>query len=138
MITTIDINRILFRILNQAKAELKLSGGIYKNDDRQVNSVLEDITINTIDLSVDYAPQIATSNVNVHVPDIEVVIDGTPQRKTNEPRLKELSDIVIRLINGTHIPGAGHRTGSQTLLKDADASFQHYVNIRVNWSIHEE
>lgn len=138
MITTIDINTILYRLLNQARADLGLSGGIYKNDDRPVNSAKEDISINTIEITADYAPHIATSNVNIHIPDISVNIEGVEQRKTNEPRFNVLSKKVIDLINNTHIPGMGHRTTSQILLKDAETSNQHYYNIRVTWSIHEQ
>lgn len=138
MITTIDLNNVVYRLLSAAKADLKLTGGIYKDDDRPENSDKEDISINTIDLTNDYPPQIATSNVNIHVPDLTVVIDGTPQHKVNQKRLNELTTLVVKLINETHIPGYGHRTAGQTLIKDVDVSFQHYVNIRVSWSIHEE
>lgn len=136
MKTTFDLNTILFRILNVHKDELALTGAIYKDDDRPMNSEKEDISINTIDLTVDYAPQIATSNVNIHVPDKIVKLGGSDQYKKNDPRLKELTAKVIDLIKSEHVPDVGLNIEDQSLLKDVDSSHQHYSNIRISWSIH--
>lgn len=136
MKTTFDLNTILFRILNAHKGELALTGAIYKDDDRPTNSEKEDISINTIDLTVDYAPQIATSNVNIHVPDKIVKLGGTDQYKKDDPRLKELTAKVIDLIKSEHVPDVGLNIEGQSLLKDVDSSHQHYSNIRISWSIH--
>lgn len=136
MKTTFDLNTILFRILNVHKDELALTGAIYKDDYRPMNSEKEDISINTIDLTVDYAPQIATSNVNIHVPDKIVKLGGSDQYKKNDPRLKELTAKVIDLIKSEHVPDVGLNIEGQSLLKDVDSSHQHYSNIRISWSIH--
>ena len=67
MKTSFDINTIVYRILNVQTVKNAISGDIYKGDDRPDDSTDEDIVINTISLTQDFLPQIATSNVNVYV-----------------------------------------------------------------------
>lgn len=70
MKTSFDIDRIVFDLLSKSQ-ELKntLKGGIYYQDDRPDDSADEDVVINTITLTQDYLPQLATSNVNIYVAD---------------------------------------------------------------------
>lgn len=136
MKTTFDLNTILFRMINGHKVDIGLNGGIYKDDDRPLNSTKEDVTVNTINLTVDYSPQIATSNVNIHVPDKILKIDGVEQWKKDDRRLNDLTAKIIELIQSSHVPDVGHYIEGQSLIKDVDSSHQHYVNIRIVWTIH--
>ncbi len=134
---TIDTDTILFKLL-KANNELSatLSGGIYTGDDgRPDNSEKEDIVVNTIDLSQESLPQLGTSNVNIHVPDMTISINNTQQKKTNRTRLKELSEIVMTILRTAKIEGLALVVTNQVTLAEPEIS-QHFVNIRINWYIH--
>ena len=76
MKTTFDTDSILFRLLNGSPLKTEINGGIYCGDDRPENSELEDVCINSIDLTQDYLPQLGTSNVNIYVSDTTKKIAG--------------------------------------------------------------
>ena len=60
-----DTDTILFQTLkNDSGIAAQLSGGVYIRQ-RPDNSVKEDIVVNTIALSQEYAPQIGTSNIKL-------------------------------------------------------------------------
>jgi hypothetical protein len=134
---TFDTDTYLFGILSK-KSEITtaLTGGVYKGDDgRPDNSEKEDIVVNTINLSQEYAPQVGTSNVNIHVPDVSVSIGGKQQKKANTARLKELSELVLDTLRNAVIPGVSCMIENQTVIQESQIS-QHFVNIRINWNIH--
>ena len=99
---SLEIEDILFGILS-ASAELKaaLSGGIYTQDERPVNSDKEDVVISDVKLSHE-VPQTGTSNVNIHVPDKKITIDTTEQFKPNRERIRELTAIVLSVITSAN------------------------------------
>lgn len=134
MMSTFDLESLLFSLLQKSPVSAAITGGIYLGDDRPDDSTKEDIIINTIDLTQDYLPQVATSNVNIYVPDKNVMIAGKQQLKANRIRLKELSAMVIETIRCTNITGLIMTASSQTLLSEPKVN-QHYVNIRVDWNI---
>ena len=82
-----DVTEILYNRLYQAIGT-SLSGDIYK-DDRPDSSILEDITINSLPITSGQ-PQLATANVNLHVPDLKVSIKGKGQYVPNHSRIKAL------------------------------------------------
>ncbi len=131
---TFDTDTILFQKLKASAISSEITGGIYKRK-RPLNSVKEDIVVNTITLSQDFHPQLGTSNVNIHVPDVSVSISGVSQKMPNEARMKELSEMVISLIRDSFVQGLLMNLESQTVITDPETD-QHYVNIRVNWNIH--
>lgn len=134
MKTSFDIDSILFRLLNQSDVKTAITGGIYNQDDRPDDSTSEDVLINTITLTQDYLPQIATSNVNLYVPDMNVRIKGKEQMKSDRNRLKVLTDKVLTVIRGANITGLKIIPESQTTLAEPSIK-QHYVNIRISWNI---
>lgn len=131
---TFDTDNYLFGILKNAEG-LEVTGGIYVMGERPLNSKLEDIVVSTIDLTQDSAPQRGTSNVNIHVPDIDVTIGGIRQKKANRTRLQELTEIVCSLLESANIEGLAIWMTNQNTLKEPDID-QHFVNLRVEWSIH--
>src|SRR5574344_320744 len=133
MKTSFDIDSILFRLLNQSDVKTAITGGIYNQDDRPDDSTSEDVLINTITLTQDYLPQIATSNVNLYVPDMNVRIKGKEQMKSDRNRLKVLTDKVLTVIRGANITGLKIIPESQTTLAEPSIK-QHYVNIRISWN----
>lgn len=132
---TFDTDSILYQILNGSPAILSaISGGVYI-DERPDGSEAEDIVVNTIDLTQEYAPQLGTSNVNIHVSDIDVQINGIQQKKKNRERLKSLTTIVLDALKSAKIEGLALIVTNQTTIKEPTIN-QHYVNIRVDWVIH--
>ena len=131
-----DTDTVLFQTLkSDASLTSQLSGGIYIRQ-RPDNSVNEDIVINTIALSQEFAPQIGTSNINIHVADKTVNIGGVQQKVADLSRLKTLSSLVLEKIRGTVIKGLSMSIEPQNLIREPEIN-QHYVNIRINWNIHE-
>lgn len=132
---TFDTDAILFGILKNTPGIVSaLSGSIY-NGDRPDNSEKEDIAINTIDLTQEDLPQIGTSNVNIHVPDKLVSIAGIKQKKADKERMKLITDLVITALKAAKVQGLSLVVTNQTTISQPDIS-QHYVNIRINWTIH--
>lgn len=131
---TFDTDTILYQVLTSPTITGAISGKVYKRQ-RPLNSVKEDIVINTIDLTQNYAPQIGASNVNIHVPDKTVSIEGVQQTVADEARMKAISALVLDLIRSTIIPGLTVTLEGQYTIQEAEIK-QHYVNLRISWNIH--
>lgn len=133
---TFDTNTILYGILKAEQLIASaITGGIYVGQ-RPDNSKLEDVVVNTIDLTQEYAPQIGASNVNIHVNDFTVKISGLEQKKANYVRLKQLSELVLAALRSAKVAGLSLTVTNQNTITEADRS-QHFANIRINWNIHE-
>lgn len=133
MKTTYDIDSVVFRIIKESLSGT-IKGGIYPGE-RPVNSNYEDITINTIVLSQDNPPQLGTSNINVHVPDLIVTVNNVQQNVEDRSRLNVLTGLVLSAIRSAIVPGLKIAVESQTTLNEPEIK-QHYANIRINWNIH--
>ena len=122
MKTSFDIDRIVFDLLSKSQ-ELKntMKGGIYYQDD-------------TITLTQDYLPQLATSNVNIYVADQTRRIKGVEQVKPNHARLAKLTKIVLEVLRGAQVDGLKIIPESQAVLQEQGAR-QHFCNIRLAWNI---
>ena len=93
-----DTDTTLFQTLSNYPAlTSELSGGVYLRQ-RPDNSEAEDIVINTITLTQEFAPQLGTSNVNIYVKDITVTHDGKSSKMPNVTRLRTLSGIVMEAL----------------------------------------
>lgn len=134
---TYDTDTMLANILKgDGVVTSTITGGIYSGDDaRPDNSTKEDIAINTIDLTQEYLPQLGVSNVNIHVPDITVRINGVDQTKANRARLKQLTELVVKTLKAANIPGVSLVVTNQKELAQTEIS-QHFVNIRIDWVLH--
>ena len=132
MITDFDLNTDLFVLLNNSG--ITISGGVYIEDDRPDNSQLEDVVINTIDVTLDTSPQLATSNVNIYVPDKTKNINGTNQIKSNRIRLRELTKYVIKVLKDAKFEGMKLIVMSSRTMFEPNTK-QHYQNIRIEWNI---
>ncbi len=131
---SIETDDILFQILSNSQ-ELKnaISGGIYVLGERPDNSNKEDIVINN--LFVNHSiPQQGTSNVNIHVPDKTVTIDGKQQKKAYRERLRTLTGITLKALNDAVITGLAIRVTNESIIKEPNIS-EHYNNIRIDWNI---
>jgi len=137
MKTSFDINTIVYRILNVQTVKDAISGDIYKGDDRPDDSTDEDIVINTISLTQDFLPQIATSNVNVYVADKPKTIKGKSMLKADSVRLKAITGVVLSVLRAAKVPGLLFKVEAQSELSETNVK-QHFVNIRLSWNIQSE
>jgi hypothetical protein len=136
MKTSFDTDTYLFELLKNAPElqALNLTGNVYAGN-RPLNSTLEDVAINTIALTQEYLPQLGTSNINIHVKDLDVKIGGVSQKMQNRARLKQILDAVLSVVRAGMIQGVGFTIENQTVIAESSIN-QHYVNIRINWFIH--
>jgi hypothetical protein len=134
MITSFDTDDILFEVLS-ASEDLKnaITGGIYPESERPDNSEREDITVNTISVTGNM-PQRGTSNVNIHVCDLRLKIKGQEQRKANRERLRELTNIVVSILENAIVAGLQFWITNATVIKEPEI-YQHYTNLRIEWNI---
>src|SRR5574344_1330851 len=105
MKTSFDIESILFKLLTNSDVKTAINGGIYNQDDRPDDSTSEDVLINTLTLTQDYLPQIATSNVNIYVCDKNKRINGKEQLKPDRTRLNALTKTVMATLRAANITG---------------------------------
>lgn len=132
---TYDTDAILYKVLKSSTSVVNgISGGIYQGE-RPDDSKAEDITVNTITLTQDSKPQRGVSNLNIHVSDIDVQIAGVRQKKTDTKRLKAITELVLAALRGARISGLKFTVINQSEFNNPEI-FQHYVNLRINWSIH--
>lgn len=132
---TFDTDTIIYGVLKGTAALTSaISGGVYPRQ-RPLNSGKEDVVINTITLTQDTYPQLGTSNINIHVPDKTVTIDGVQQKVQNGERLKAISALVLEAIRRANVTGLKMIVESQATVQEASIN-EHYVNIRINWNIH--
>ena len=122
MKTSIDFDSILFKLLNDSdlKSATGLTGGIYPQDDRPDNSILEDVLLNTISSEQDA--------------DTDKTINGAKQKKTNRTRLKVLTAKVMDILRNAEIDGMKIVPTGQTILPESSIK-QHYANIRIDWNV---
>ena len=133
---TFDTDSILFGLLKgSSELTTAITGGVYAGQ-RPDNSELEDIVVNTIDLTQEYHPQIGTSNINIHVADKMQTVSGVQMKLADRARLKELSAIVLSVIRSAKFTGLKIIVSNQNTIREADIN-QHFVNIRINWNIHD-
>ena len=134
MKTTFDIDNILYGILSKSPLKNAISGGIYKEGDRPVDSMDEDMIINNITLTQDHHPQLGVSNVNIYVPDIYIETKRGRQTAQNRKRLCVLTEMAIRVLRFAKVYGFTLTVEEQTILRESEIE-QHYVNIRISWNI---
>lgn len=134
MKTSFDTEAILFDLLSKSPLNNAIGGGIYVGDTRPEDSTDEDVVVNTITLTQDFLPQIATSNVNIYVSDTSKTIKGKKQLQANRTRLKALSEKAMDVLRNARITGLKLIPISQVMLAESSIK-QHYVNIRIDWNI---
>ena len=129
-----DLDEILFRLFNSS-TQLKsaISGGIYLGQ-RPDSSEKEDIVISTISITQEYSPQIATSNINIHVSDLLQSVAGKQMKFENRVKIKSISEIVLNLIRESKFEDLTVYLEAQNVIREP-IIFQSYSNIRLNWLV---
>ena len=132
MYTKFDTNQLMYNIISDAG--ISITGKIYIDENRPVNSTLEDIVINTIDVT-NATPQRATSNVLIFVPDIMAKGNKTSVKIANTQRLESLSRQILSLIENATTPSGISLLPSPPNIIAEDTMSQHYAGIRISWVI---
>lgn len=129
---TIELEDILYKALKASEpVAAAIDGGIFVLGERPEGSGKVDIVINTITGGTGTRPQNAVVNVNIHVPDLLLTIDGVQQRKANRERLRPVVKAVRQTINAANIEGLSLQIVGENIIRETQAP-EHYANIRVN------
>ncbi|GGF00131.1 hypothetical protein SAMN05443634_105158 [Chishuiella changwenlii] len=123
-----DATEMLYKALDIPEVTNAISGELC-NGGRPLNSQKEDIVVNTITITTSFKPQLATSNINIHVKDIEV---GNPNTK----RLKEISRIVRKVFESNQFLGKSVYISDLGILQEQEQK-EHYINLRIQWRIYD-
>jgi len=123
-----DANELLFKALNTDEVKSSINGKLY-NDRRPINSLKEDIVVNTITITTVFKPQLATSNINIYVPDVEGV--------KNSKRLKEISRVVRKVFEEHQFIGKSVYISNLGIIQEENRK-EHYVNLRIQWRIYDQ
>lgn len=134
MVTTFDIDKVMYHLLMDAGIGDIISGGIYYQGERPTDSKREDIVVNHISLTMDAIPQQAVTNVNVYVGDVSARVDGKEINVANHSRIEEISKAVIRAIVEARVSGYAFKVANMTVVEESSVP-QHFANIRVYWTI---
>ena len=127
MITTIDINDILYPIINIASVKATIDGGVYRNK-KPLNSELQDIVILPLsNYSGDEIINEAVFMVNCFCKNFA---NGTPDITS----LRAISNAVIAVIEAYAASSKYYvfKISNQILLQDIDQTSMSYVNLRIN------
>ncbi|QES93153.1 hypothetical protein F0358_10760 [Empedobacter brevis] len=128
MYDVFDANELLFKALNTDEVKSSINGKLY-NDSRPINSLKEDIVVNTITITTAFKPQLATSNINIYVPDVEGV--------KNLRRLKEISRVVRKVFEEHQFIGKSVYISNLGIIQEENRK-EHYVNLRIQWRIYDQ
>jgi len=126
MITTIDINDILYPIINVASVKATIDGGVYRNK-KPLNSELRDIVI--IPLSNYVGEEVmneATFMVNCFCKNFT---NGTP----DIAKLRAIVNAVVAVIEAYNNTSNYYifTITNQILLQDTDQISMSYINLRI-------
>lgn len=133
MKSNLDINTFLFTLVT-ASVGTTLTGGVYKMERPKPGK--EDIVVSTLPLDEDDSPQLATCNVNIHVPNKHISIDGFPHAVADTVRMQELTNVLLTALdeNVNTTNNYHHRVTKQSIFEEPAAD-EHIVNLRLELRI---
>lgn len=130
MKTVIDMVDDMYVLLNVSPVTSVLLSGDVFLDSRPDNNRNECVVINSLPITGEQL-QRAVVNVNIHVPNLQLTINGQPDTsQPNRIRLKIISDVVIPLIKDAVINNTLTGIQNITMVNDKEIK-EHFLNIRV-------
>lgn len=108
-----------------------LGGRVYNGKRSDGRETEECIVVNT-PWSDHTTPQEGYSNINIHVPDIPVTIDGVEQMQPDTHRISALTNLVMAVLESATVEGVSWERPQETLIQEA-AHGEHYNNLRIEW-----
>ena len=128
-----DCNSLLYQALSTAS--LGISGDIYFDNERPVDSTKEDIAINTPSLTGGNGhPQQGYSNINIYVPVKKIKTADGYRTVRNRTRERELVNKVSEVIEGMSVEGVNY-IDSENKEQSVDGR-ETFCNVRVFWKIY--
>lgn len=134
MNTPFDAIDIIWKRLSVSALESAISGGIYKLQ-RPVNSIKEDVVINSITLNANQLQE-GVLNVNIHVPNLSVSVNGVQDNSQPDfSKLKALTALAVSSLEDVWEVSSEVYYDVQTPGSPIDEPEinQHYSNIRVEF-----
>ena len=129
MRTTIDLAAKVLRLITTPEVKAAIGGDIYLQQ-RPTDSRNEDIVVNTLPITGSDLQQ-AIVNVNIHVPNVSVSINGKPDNdQPNMSKLQAICDAVIPLLVDAYTDDISISIQQQSLLSEPQFK-EHFVNIRL-------
>lgn len=133
MITTFDAVDIVWKRLIDSPLKTAINGGIYKQK-RPQSSKKEDVVINSLPM-VNAQLQQCVLNVNIHVPNKAIFIDGQQDNfQPDSARLQTLAGIATDLLEDVWSDDAQihYEIQQESLFEEPDL-YEHGVNFRLNF-----
>lgn len=128
-----DCNGLLYSALSAAS--IGLTGGIYFDDERPIDSTKEDIAINTPTLNGGHGhPQNGYSNINIYVPVKKIKTAEGYRTVRNRTRERELVKKVSAVIEAMNVEGVNY-VESENKEQSTDGR-ETFCNVRVFWNIY--
>lgn len=135
--TSIEVMKLLksYIVRSLLMTDVKKPNGKLCDDERPLNSELEDVTINGLALVKDDVDE-AVLNVNIYVPNLKFPKDPADKSQPNTARLTELSKLGNKaFLDGEEIwDDAGEycfKYQQDTVMKDENN--QRYLNFRIEF-----
>lgn len=124
-----NINTIFFKILDQSPELREVYAGDVFVGESPENYDSENITINTINVRHG-KPQTGTSNINIHVPDVLIEVDGVEQYVADENRINDIVSVVVAVLESAVVTEFGFKITNESTIENGH---EHYVNLRLDW-----
>lgn len=134
MVNTLELVDIVWARLNASVLKTgpdAITGQIYKNN-RPLGSKTEDIVINSLPVN-NLQLQTAIVNVNIHVPNLVLSINGT--QDTTQPdhaRLKTLTTLALAVLADQWTADYNYDVQQEVLIEEEEFH-EHYINIRIEF-----
>lgn len=131
MINTLQLVDLVFLRLKGSSLESAISGKLYKHK-RPVNSVLEDIVVNSLPTN-NLQLQSAVLNVNIFVPNLKLKINNVQDNtQPDHLRLETLCNLAVDRLKDYWQDDFNFDVQQQMLFED-EQSGSHYINIRLDF-----
>lgn len=133
MLSIDEQTTIIFKAIDTSALKAAITGRVSK-DWGPSNSDKEEIVVNSITVDNETA-QIGISNVNIHVPNISVKIDGIDQEQPNNKRFTALGNIAKGILESGFGSNYNYWTENQQKVRDPQTG-NWYLNFRVRFKYH--
>jgi len=122
-----DLESLIYNHLKTGDFIKAITGDIYKIE-RPANSLYEDVVISMLPIN-NLQLQTGVANVNIHVPNLLINVNGVQQEMANISRLKQLFSLAQNELKETLIDDVIFNIQQQIFFQEQESS---YINIRLD------
>lgn len=127
MKNTYNIVNILVGVLQDAG--LTITGAVYRQGERPINSKLEDVVVNSLPVTNGQVQQ-TVANVNAHVPNLNININGIGNAQPDLVRLETITSQVCAAVDEQYFSDHWFFVQQQSFFSEAQET---YSNIRIEF-----